>query len=512
MKEPGGDHDDLGMPVADELWPGQEEVPVPAADESRRPDSPRPSAAVMPPLPLSFPVAPPIRPLSFSDTPSGGGVIETAPTRAAAEATQPETVRVETSLLPETPRAPVASSAPMVTARPPVAAAAPIVTSPPPSYLRRRTHGTWTVGTNDLEELLRAAAARGASTVYLRAGVELSMRVHGELQALEGAPVLSANEIEMLLVALKLSHDPDPRRLFTSAEWTFELENVGHIRCTVFIDHRGAGAMFEIVPFRAGATDQIGLSLDVRQLASEREGLVIVAGARGAGKLLLMHQLAHLITRGRRTYVITVQRGMGVRTAGEDTAISQREVRNGLDDMLAVARAALRENPDVLVLQNARSAPLMSLALDAAASGHLVIAGITAPSALGAIDRIVELYSPEQARSAQLQLAQHVRAVVAQVVVPRIRGGSTAAQEVMLMTSAIAAVLADGRSWQLRSALESGPTRGMVPLGDGLLALVRAGEIRPEDAYRYAPDQAALLERFERHGIDTSFAQPSRFG
>jgi twitching motility protein PilT len=509
MKQPGSGDDDLGMPVADELWPHgdawgggaddagtrQEEIRTPSADGSRRLDTPRPPAAIMPPPP-SFPVAPPIRPLSFSDALSDGGVIEAKPTRATVDAPQPETVRMETPMLPEAPRPPVAS--------------APIVTAPP-SYLRRGTHRSVTVGTHDFEQLLRAATARGASTVYLRAGVELAMRVRGEFQVLEGAPVLSADEIEMLLVALKLAHDPHPRRLLTSAEWAFELENVGEIRCTVFIDHRGAGAMFEIVPFRAGA-DQIALSLDVRQLAGEREGLVIVTGARGAGKLLLMHQLAHWITRGRRSYVIAVQRGRGVRTTSDDTSLSQREVRDGLDDMLAVARAALREDPDVLVLHHARSASLMNLALDAAATGHLVIAGITAPSAPAAIDRIVELYSPEQSRSVQLQLSQHLRAVVGQVLVPRIRGGSVAAQEVMPMTPAIAAVLADGRAWQLRSALDAGGMQGIVPLGDGLLALVRAGEVRPEDAYHYAPDQAALLERFARHGIDTSFSQTSRLG
>jgi len=189
MKERGTGHDeDLGMPVADELWPHgnawgggvddsrtrQEEVRVPAADGSLRLDSSRPAAAIMPPPP-SFPVAPPIRPLSFPDTPSGGGVIETKPARVAVEAPQAETVRVETALLPEAPR-------------PPVASAPPIVTPPLPSYGRRGTHRTSTVGTNDLEQLLRAAAARGASTVYLRAAVELSMRVHGELQVLEGAP------------------------------------------------------------------------------------------------------------------------------------------------------------------------------------------------------------------------------------------------------------------------------------------------------------------------------------
>jgi twitching motility protein PilT len=221
-----------------------------------------------------------------------------------------------------------------------------------------------------------------------------------------------------------------------------------------------------------------------------------------------MHQIARLITRSRRAYVIAVQRGMGVRTAQEDVSISQREVRDGLDDMLAVARAALRENPDVLLLENARTAPLMSLALDAAASGQLVIAAVTAPTAVTALERLVELYPAEQTRAVQLQLAQHVRAVVAQVLVPKTRGGGfVAAQEVMFMTPAIATVLSEGRAFQLRAALESGPTRGMVPLSDGLLALVRAGEVTPEDAYRRAPDPAALLERFERHGIDTAFAQ-----
>jgi twitching motility protein PilT len=203
--------------------------------------------------------------------------------------------------------------------------------------------------------------------------------------------------------------------------------------------------------------------------------------------------------------VIAVQRGVGRPIAQDAGTISQREVRDGLDDMLAVARAALRENPDVLVLQEARTAALMSLALDAAASGQLVIAGFTAPTAIDALERAVALYPSQDARSVQLRLAQHLRGLIGQVMVPKVRDGRTAAQEVLLMTPSVAAILSEGRAWQLRSALEASATQGMVPLNEVLVDLVRAGEVRPEDAYRHAPDQAALLERFKSHGIDTSF-------
>jgi twitching motility protein PilT len=509
MNKPEGADGDLGLPPADELWPRRkttassvdgtetsaQEKPVRStgSDELDRLATRRSEAAVMKPPPL-FPVAPPIPPLSFPVAPSVAAPVESQPVPPVAESTHRETLRTATPPLTETPRPPVSTEAPI--------ASSPATTA----HGVQTTHGRSTLGPAVLEQILRSAAETSASTVYVRAGIDVWMRVHGELQVLNGAPVLASDEIELLLVSLKLAHNSDRRQLFVASEWSFDLEGVGHIRCTTFNDHRGAGGMFEIAPFRVRMTDQVGLSLDVQRLASEREGLVIVGGPRGSAKLRLMHQLALLITRSRQAYVIAVQRGMGNRAAHEDASISQREVRDGFEDMLAVTRAALRENPDVLILENARSAPLLSLALDAAASGRLVIAAITAPTALGALERIIDLYPSEQARAIQLLLAQHLRAAVGQLMVPKIRGGFIAAQEVMPMTSAIAAVLSEGRAFQLRSALEAGPTRGMVPLNDALLALVRAGEVKPADAYRRSADPSALLERFGRHGIDTSFA------
>jgi twitching motility protein PilT len=358
-------------------------------------------------------------------------------------------------------------------------------------------------GESVLEQVLITGASWGASTVYLQADTPVSIRAHGAFRVLEGAPVLSSDEIETLLVGVKLAQLADPRRVFTETEWTFDVPQVGRVRCTAVKDHRGTGATFEIVPTRQA--DESDLSLDVQLLAAERDGLVVVAGQRGSGKLRTMHQLATLVARHRGAHMIAVQRGPGL-PVPNGVSISQREARGGLDDVLDVARAALRENPDVLILQEMPTAPLVTLALDAAASGQLVIAGVTAPTALASLDRIIESYPSEHARSVQRRLAQHLRGIVAQMPVPNADGGLVTAQELLLMTHAIAAILREGQLWQMRAALKADAGHGLVTLSERLVDLVRAGEIRAEDAYRHAPDPTALLLGLKRHGIDASFA------
>lgn len=477
--------DGLGLPAEDELWPAR---PVtPAGDDHSTTIDADPSdvpnteswgrASAAPPVtPIRFPLAPPIPPLSFIETPSQAVIPE------VPEPLPPSPPPTPYQNLPVTPLSAATLNGSGGMSRSP------------------------TLRSARLDQLLRSASARGMSPVYLRSQTPVCGRVNGELEILEGTPTFGSDEIETLLTSLRLAHYTDARRLFAASEWTFDLADVGCVRCTTFTDHRGAGAVFEIAPFRIAAVEQFGMSLDVQLLAAERDGLVIVAGPRASGALRLMHQLAHTIVQSRRAYVVAVQRGLSIGGNDVEGFISHREVRTGLDEMLTVARAALRENPDVLVLEEARSAPLMNLALDAAASGQLVIAGFSAPTAIDALKQIVDLYPSAQARSVQRRLAQDARAIVGQVLVPKVGGGRIAAQEVLPMTPAVRAVLCEVDAWQLDAAL-TGAASGMVPLADVLVDLVRTGDVRPEDAYRGVPDRMALLERFEHHGIDTSFAQ-----
>jgi twitching motility protein PilT len=505
MKKPTSD-DQLGMPAAADLWPGRPSSPAAADEDDPAPvditladrlwrfASPRPPlAAPTPPKP--FPLAPPIPPLSFVATDDGADTGEPQPEPPVVAPAAHDVSPVEDPLPAETPWMPVHTE--------PAIEPLPATTPDRP----RGAYAGTTLDVDGLEAVLRSAASRGVSTLYLRADAEVSGRVDGHLQVLDGTPVLGSDEIEMLVVALKLAHHTGRRRPLSSGEWSFELADVGRVQCTTFRDHRGAGAMFQIAPSRMTVAEPIGLSLDAQLLAVEEEGLIVVAGPRSSGKLRLMHQLATLITRSRNAYVISVQRGPAKSQARDGDSISQREVRGGLEDMLATARAALHENPDVLMLQELRSEPLITLALDAAASGQLVIAGFTAPTTVDALERILALYPSAQGRSIQLRLAQHIRGLIGQVLVPKIRGGRVVAQEVLLMTPEVAAVLGEGEAWQLRAAIEASATHGMVPLNEVLVDLVRTGEVRAEDAYRHSPNRAALLAQFKLHGIDRSFAR-----
>jgi twitching motility protein PilT len=357
-----------------------------------------------------------------------------------------------------------------------------------------------------IDDLLRLAASLGASRLYLSSNTPPSVRIGGVVQPLVSAPALAPSEVQTLLVSLALASQGSSRGTLALTQWSFELQDVASVRCLTFNDTRGPGAVFRIVPIDRVAEEPAGLSLDIQTLAVEREGLLIVAGPRESQKHALIGALVELVNRTRQAYVITVQRELSAPNRGEGSFVSQREAR-GLDDMLNVARTALQEDPDVLVLEEVRSAPLMSLAFDAAASGQLIIAGFTAASASAAVQRIVDLFPPEQSRQVQLSLAHHLRGVVGQVRLPKIEGGHVSARELLLNTPAVSSVLATGKAEHLAAAIAAGRPQGMIPLCDVLVDLVQNGVVAGADAYRQAPDPVGFVEELKRLGIDTSFVK-----
>jgi twitching motility protein PilT len=358
-----------------------------------------------------------------------------------------------------------------------------------------------------LDRLLRLAAARGASTLYLSSAARPSVRVDGDVHSIDGAPVLGPNDVESLLLTLMPERNAEALRTGVASEWICDVPDVGRVRCLSFRDHRGPGGVFRMMPVRTITAEQLGLSREIQSLAIEPEGLVLVAGPRSSGKRTLMSGLVDLINRTRRDHVITVESEINVVHERIGSFVSQREVRGGSDEMLTVAQAALREDPDVLVLEEVRTAGLMNLALDAAASGQLVIGGFPAHNASGAVDRIIDLYPPEHRRQVQLSLAQNLRGVVAQVLLRKTTGGRVAAREVLLNTPAVRSALAEGKTSQLPLAIEGGRLYGMMPLNDALVGFVQSGAVDVREAYRRAADRAGFLALLKRQGLDTSLIE-----
>jgi twitching motility protein PilT len=353
-----------------------------------------------------------------------------------------------------------------------------------------------------LQRILQLAATRGASTVYVVVGSPPMVRVDGEFSALEGEPALNASFVERLVAELT----PQTRET-TPAELIAEIPEVGRVRCVPFRDHRGPGIIFRMVPARAIAADQLGLASELQALSTEADGLVLVAGGPDSGRSTLLTSFVDLINRTRSDFVIALESHIGFFHENKRSFISQREVRGGAEGMAAALRSAMREDPDVLVVEDLRTPELIALALEAAHAGKLVFASITAATAAGAVERVLEAFPPDRREKALATLASTLRGVMAQVLLRRLKGGRVAAREVLVNTPAVASLILDGRTSQLHTALESGHRYGMMTFAESLARLVREGVVHPSHAFRKAPDREQFLAAIKRDGVDATIAE-----
>jgi twitching motility protein PilT len=358
-----------------------------------------------------------------------------------------------------------------------------------------------------IDRLLRIAAARGASTLYLTSQSRPSIRVDGEIGPIEGENVLSGGDVETLILDMVPERNREALRSQAGTEWMCDVADVGRIRCVTFRDHRGAGGIFQMIPARAISAEQLGLSREIQGLCAEADGLVLVAGPRSSGKSTLISAFVDLINRTRSEYIITIENQIKFVHENRGSLVSQREVRGDRSELLKVARAALRENPDVLVIEDFGSPEIVMLALEAAQSGHLVIGSLTGHTATDAVDRVIDETPPERRAKVQLGLAENLRGIVAQALLRKSGGGRVAAREVLLNTSAVATLIAEGKTSQLPMAIDSGRKHGMVALNDALVAFVKGGIVDSREAYRQAADQQGFLALLKRQGIDTSFVE-----
>ena len=227
-----------------------------------------------------------------------------------------------------------------------------------------------------IDRLLRLAAARGANTLYLMSQSRPSVRVDGEIATLEGEPVLTRQRGRVAAAGPGARAEPRGAAHGEGTEWMSEVPEVGRIRCQSFRDHRGPGGIFRMISARPTSAEQLGLSREIQALAAEPEGLDPGGRARArAASPRSSSAFVDLINRTRNDYVITIESQIKFAHESRGCLVSQREVRGDNEEVAVVRARALRENPDVLVIEDLRSPEVVSLALEAVEAGHLVIGG-----------------------------------------------------------------------------------------------------------------------------------------
>jgi twitching motility protein PilT len=339
-----------------------------------------------------------------------------------------------------------------------------------------------------LEELVAAAFALGASDLHLSEGKEPVVRVHGVLRGLGTGPADVAS-----LVALDAAAEARVSG-GGSVDLGLSVAGVGRVRAHVFRTSEGRAASIRLLPGLAPALGSLHMPVALEELVELPHGLVLIGGASGAGKSTTLAALAQEALRRRSIVLTTLEDPIEYAIAAPGTAVlRRREVGRDVPDFASGLRDALREDPDVLLLGEMRDPETIALALTAAETGHLVLSSIHCRSAASAIERIVDAARGAREEQVRVQLAESLRAVVVQRLLPRANGrGRLPVLEVLRVTHAVGAMIREGKSAQIATALQSGRRDGMLSLERCLADRVLAGEVTLEAARSVANDPATL--------------------
>jgi twitching motility protein PilT len=331
-----------------------------------------------------------------------------------------------------------------------------------------------------LEEPVRIAKQRGASDVFVSTGQGARIKVDGRLETID----VHVNDAELAAVVGEIAGGD-------SADLSLELDGV-RLRVNAFAHLNGAAVAARLIKEHVPALGELGLPAELAAIVEHRDGLVVVCGPTGSGKSTTLASLIDVLDSKRAAHVITLEDPIEYRFAARRCLVHQRELGTHMATFAAGLKAALREAPDVILLGELRDRDTIAAALTAAETGHLVLATLHAPSAVGAIDRMIDAFPENQQRQARSQLAACLRTVVTQYLLPRRDGGRAAAIELVPVTPAVANIIRKGELQTLPTAIQSGREAGMIPLERSLARLVESGAVAPGVIKKVAADHDLL--------------------
>jgi twitching motility protein PilT len=356
----------------------------------------------------------------------------------------------------------------------------------------------------EIEGLLRLLVEAEASDLHLRSGQPPLFRRQGELVREQSAPI-PAERLETLLVSIMPPREIAEYREGGDTDWAYEIEGLARFRCNAGRDRHGPIAVFRVIPTTVPTADEMGLSREVQNLCYLTKGLVVVTGPTGSGKSTTLAALVDLINRTRTDHIITIEDPIEFVHQSKKCLLTQRQVGLHTRSFKHALRAALRADPDIIMVGEMRDLETVSIAIETAETGHLVFGTLHTTTAASTVDRIIDQFPADRQSQVRVMLSESLRGVISQTLCKRIGGGRVAAREILLSIPAVSNLIREGKTFQIPSIMQTNRKTGMVTLNDALMELVDSKQVEPKEAYMKAVEKAGFAAALKAKRHDTSF-------
>jgi twitching motility protein PilT len=331
---------------------------------------------------------------------------------------------------------------------------------------------------------------QGASDLHLASGLPPALRIRGDIERIK-YKVLNNDDLRAMLYEIAPEHKVKTFEETGDIDFAYEIPGLARYRANFFMQRNGVGAVFREIPSTIMTAEQLGLPPVVSKLATLPRGLVLVTGPTGSGKSTTLASIIDVANRSRKDHIITVEDPIEFVHQSQGCIVNHREVGLHTETFSSALRGALREDPDIILVGEMRDLETISLAVEAASTGHLVFSTLHTSSAYKTVDRVIEVFPSHEQPLIRSTLSDGLRAVVAQTLFKRVdRKGRIVALEILIANPAVRNLIREGKTHQIPSMIQTGKKYGMVLLDDYIMELFQSGKISADEAYAKANEKA----------------------
>ncbi len=353
-----------------------------------------------------------------------------------------------------------------------------------------------------IDALFKMMKEQGASDLHLSSGCPPIFRLHGDMVKLNFKP-LSHEEIKMLLYEILGDHQKEVFEAKKDLDFAYSIPDFARFRGNILMQHKGVAAVFRMIPSRILSADDLNLPEGVRRMTLLKKGLVLVTGPTGSGKSTTLAAMIDIINSTRKEHILTLEDPLEFIHENKQSLLNQRQIGEHSESFSSALRAALREDPDVILVGEMRDLETISLAMTAAETGHLVFGTLHTNSAGKTVDRIIDAFPKDSQEQVRTMLSESLRGVVCQQLLKTAEGkGRVAAFEILVGTPAVANLIREGKTFQIPSIIQTARKDGMQLMDQHIMDLLKTKMILPEEACRCAQDK----KQFEQYLPDAGLS------